>query len=307
MTIKERVLHLLKANADDKFTVGEITKILEQEDKRNGKKRASSLRADVHSAFINPRYKTLNEEKGVKVIEGWPRKFYWTDKTDEEEANEAEANTNRVGRGGDASTSMASLQENDLYPLLSEYLLNERRVYSERIDEARSVNKTGAGGNKWLHPDVVGIESLITDDWSEDIKKIVSESLEKKARLWSFEVKRIINRSNAREVFSQAVFNSSWANFGYLVAAEIQNALQELEMLSSLHGIGVIKLDTDNPSESQIIIPAKGKADVDWATCARVANVNPDFKRYIKSVLSFYKTNEVPTERFWRPKGSGKA
>jgi hypothetical protein len=30
------------------------------------------------------------------------------------------------------------------------------------------------------------------------------------------------NRSNVRECFFQAVSNSSWANFGYLVAAEIE-------------------------------------------------------------------------------------
>jgi len=48
----------------------------------------------------------------------------------------------------------------------------------------------------------------------------------------------------------QAVSNSSWANFGYLVAAEIggTDTLKELRMLFAARGIGFIKLDVDNPS-----------------------------------------------------------
>ena len=49
------------------------------------------------------------------------------------------------------------------------------------------------------------------------------------------------------------------ANFGYLVASEIEgeDTLKELRMLSSLHGIGFIELNAETPSESQIMIPAK--------------------------------------------------
>ncbi len=60
-----------------------------------------------------------------------------------------------------------------------------------------------------------------------------------------------------RKDFFQAVSNSSWANFGYLVATEVQgyDTMKELRMLSSLHGIGFIQVNDDNPSDSQIIIP----------------------------------------------------
>ncbi|WP_209445217.1 hypothetical protein [Rickettsia fournieri] len=33
--------------------------------------------------------------------------------------------------------------------------------------------------------------------------------------------KKIINRSNLRESFFQALSNSSWAHYGYLVAADL--------------------------------------------------------------------------------------
>ena len=51
-------------------------------------------------------------------------------------------------------------------------------------------------------------------------------------------------------------------------------------MLSSLHGIGFIKLDTGNPSESQIMMPAKEKIKVDWDTANRLADENKDFLKF---------------------------
>src|SRR5690554_4420444 len=42
------------------------------------------------------------------------------------------------------------------------------------------------------------------------------------------------------------------------VAAEIDgtDTLKELRMLPTAHGIGFIKLDVDNPADSQVLIPA---------------------------------------------------
>ena len=119
--------------------------------------------------------------------------------------------------------------------------------------------------------------------------------------LWSFEVKVKINRSNVRESFFQAVSNSSWANFGYLVASEINsNASKELRILSSSHGIGVILLDAENPLESQIIIPARERNDIDWNTANRLAEQNPDFRRYIENVRAFCEGSvEDMDNTFW--------
>lgn len=80
-------------------------------------------------------------------------------------------------------------------------------------------------------------------------------------RLWSFEVKKTLTVANIRKCFFQAVSNSSWAHEGYLVATAIADdrVEQELRMLSALHGIGVILLDPENPSESEILLPAQKK------------------------------------------------
>ena len=92
----------------------------------------------------------------------------------------------------------------------------------------------------------------------------------------------MINRSNVRESFFQAVSNSSWANFGYLVASNIAtDTRKELRMLSALHGIGFIRLDSENPSESEIMIPATERREIDWDSVDRLTKENKDFYEYV--------------------------
>ena len=193
-----------------------------------------------------------------------------------------------------ADASGKSQGEHALYPLLSLYLWEEFGVYSKRIDEKRSSNKRGPNGNRWLYPDVVGMEDLGAD-WHQEVRDCVNQYSDKRTKLWSFEAKLLINRSNVRECFFQAVSNSSWANFGYLVAAEIegQDTLKELRMLFAAHGIGLIKLDADNPAESQVLIPARERDEIDWDMANRLATENRDFLEYVKLVKQFYQTGEA--------------
>ncbi|MCB9973877.1 MAG: hypothetical protein H6854_04885 [Rhodospirillales bacterium] len=109
-----------------------------------------------------------------------------------------------------------------------------------------------------------------------------------------FEVKIEINRSNVRSSFFQALSNSSWANYGYLVASRLnENAKDELQMLSSLHGIGFILIDTDAISESLILIPAREKQDLDWNSINRLVEVNKDFRDYIEEVGDFCQLGKI--------------
>jgi len=132
-------------------------------------------------------------------------------------------------------------------------------------------------------------------EWHQEVRDCVNQYSEKRTKLWSFEAKLLINRSNARECFFQAVSNSSWANFGYLVAAEIegQDTIKELRMLFAAHGIGLIKLDADNPTESQVLIPARERDEIDWDMVNRLAIESRDFLEYIKLVKQFYQTGEA--------------
>lgn len=187
-----------------------------------------------------------------------------------------------------------ALSEHDLYPILVNYLSSELQLYCQRIDERRSRNSRGSGGNQWLHPDIVAMQP-VDKEWNELIRSCVKQGAGQRVRLWSFEVKKELNSSNARKNFFQAVSNSSWANEGYLVATSISDSVteKELRMLSALHGIGVIVLNIENPSESEMILPARSRPEVDWESTNRILIENDDFKNYIELVSTYYQTGRI--------------
>jgi hypothetical protein len=304
LNLGNTVIQYLKSKPEQKFTARQMAQwIFEnfpaecQEKKANSTfiKSDADLVQQIVAEISSQRPALQKRNPQVKTTEGRPRQYYWTEKSDQAEVTEAEDG------GADAHplSGGASLKESDLYPLLSEYLWSELRVYSKRIDEKKSSNKQGPRGNKWLYPDLVGMEDL-TADWHQEVKGVVKEYADKKTKLWSFEVKMLLNRSNVREAFFQAVSNSSWANFGYLVAAEVEGAetMKELRMLFALHGIGLIQIDPENPAESQILIPARERLEVDWATCNRLTQENKDFLQFVKLVRQFHQTGD-PRPNDW--------
>ena len=299
LNLAQTVLGFLKDRPDEKLTAREIAEWIFATfpDECQAKKLSSQymstdaqlvqqLVAEIGSQ--RPRLQKRYPE--LKTTEGRPRKYYFSEKSDIAEVAAAES----VVAASTNDCSDTKLGEHALYPLLSLYLWEEFGVYSKRVDEKRSSNKRGPNGNRWLYPDVVGMEDLGAD-WHQEVRDCVNQYSDKRTKLWSFEAKLLINRSNVRECFFQAVSNSSWANFGYLVAAEIegQDTLKELRMLFAAHGIGLIKLDADNPAESQVLIPAREKDEIDWDMANRLATENRDFLEYLKLVKQFYQTGEA--------------
>ncbi len=59
-------------------------------------------------------------------------------------------------------------------------------------------------------------------EWHKDIRDCVRHYGDPRCRLWSIEVKLKFNRSNVREAWFQAVWNSSLSNQGYLVTTEVE-------------------------------------------------------------------------------------
>ena len=299
LNLAQTVLSYLKARPDEKLTARQIAEWIFATfpEECHAKKQSSQfvttdaelvqqLVAEISSQ--RPRLQRRHPE--LKTIEGRPRKYYYSEKSDIAEVAAAES----VIAASTAESSDVKLGEHSLYPLLSLYMWEEFGIYSKRIDEKRSSNKRGPNGNRWLYPDVVGMEDLGAD-WHQEVRDCVNQYSDKRTKLWSFEAKLLINRSNVRECFFQAVSNSSWANFGYLVAAEIegQDTLKELRMLFAAHGIGLIKLDADNPTESQVLIPAREKDEIDWDMANRLATENRDFLKYVTLVKQFYQTGEA--------------
>jgi hypothetical protein len=95
-------------------------------------------------------------------------------------------------------------------------------------------------------------------------------------------LKREINSdSELKKAFFQAVSNSSWANYGYLVAFEIGDSLmEEMERLNQSFGIGVIELNA-NPYQSKILFTPKYK-DLDFKTIDKLCKINKEFEKFIE-------------------------
>ncbi len=185
-----------------------------------------------------------------------------------------------------------SLSEQEMYPLLATYLRSEKSILPMRIDEKKSSSNRGTGGNRWLHPDVVGIENL-AESWHDSTRSLSQHYRQSLVKLWSFEVKKRLTTATVRSAFFQTVSNSTWANFSYLVAAEIDEAAkEELEVLSPAHRIGVIKLDVENPMESQVVLAAEERPNVDWKMIDRLASENSDFRDFLLALSTLHQTGD---------------
>lgn len=299
LNLAKTVIEYLIGRPDEKLTARQIAEwVFAAYPEECQAKKQSSQSLGTDAALVEQLVKEISAQRPrmqrhcpkLKITDGRPRKYYYSEKSDSAEVAAVESEGVRSA----TKSSQPKIDEHALYPLLSRYLREEFRVYSKRIDEKRSSNTRGPNGNRWLYPDMVGMEDLGAD-WHQEVRDCVKQYSDKRTKLWSFEAKLLINRSNVRECFFQAVSNSSWANFGYLVAAEISGpeTLKELRMLFAAHGIGFIKLDVDNPSDSQVLIPARERDGIDWDMANRLAAENRDFLEYVKLVKQFYQTGEA--------------
>ena len=83
-----------------------------------------------------------------------------------------------------------------------------------------------------------------------------------------------------KKSFFQAVSNSSLANYGYLVAFEISDSLdEEMERLNQSFGIGIINLKA-NPYESKMLYQSKYN-ELDFKTLDKLCKINNDFETFI--------------------------
>ncbi|MDO4230523.1 MAG: HrgA protein [Lautropia sp.] len=308
LNLSRNISEHLRSHPQEKFTARELAnwlfathpaaclaKMKRSEAIKNNSELIQQLVAEIGSKYPG----LQKHDPGLKTTEGRPRKYYYTPLSDRAEIEAAEA-TETATKPSSSEATQPSLNEHALYPKLAQYLHSERGLHAMRIDEKRAFNRRGPNGNRWLYPDVVALEDLGAD-WTREVSDCVEEHGAQRTRLWSFEVKLLINSSNVRECFFQTVSNSSWANFGYLVSAEIggKETLTELRMLSAAHGIGFIHLDTDNPADSQIVLPARERDLIDWNLANRIASENSDFLNYIRLVWRFHRNRGSMNPREW--------
>ena len=300
LRLREAVFEYLKNNAGAKFTARQIAMWIfetypeECEEKRRRSTQNLDVVQQLAAEIGSSRPEIQKKHPQIKTTEGRPRKYYYSTQTDDAEVAQAEAGHDVANATHASAPSSSRLGEHDLYPLLVQYLWDEHGVFAMRIDENKSSNRRGVNGNHWLHPDVVGMEDL-SAEWGREVRDCVSAYSDRRASLWSFEVKLLLNRSNVRECFFQTLSNSSWANFSYLVVQDIEgtDTIKELRMLSAAHGIGLIRLDVENPPESEVLIPARERSAVDWDMVNRLAEENSDFREFVKRIRRFHQTGDA--------------
>lgn len=188
--------------------------------------------------------------------------------------------------------------ERDLHPLLAYFAYANpsfnrgRSIFTKTIYHEKSQR---FGYNEWIHPDMVGFY-LPLEDWLPDVIEFNRLSDNNSLRLFSFELKKSLNKANYREAYFQAVSNSSWAHEGYLVAAEIlqdDELLSELERLASSFGIGIIHLNPHDIDSSGILYPARGRDMLDWETINKLCEHNPDFQRFLQDVKIDFESKRI--------------
>lgn len=178
-----------------------------------------------------------------------------------------------------------TFSERDLHILLSSFVqidshfkCQTKTIYHEKSSKAVK------GRNQWLHPDMVGVYYPFVD-YSKQVLNLFSVVGENPYKMFSFELKKEINYSNLREYYFQAVSNSSWAHEGYLVALKVEEELyEELRRLNNAFGIGIIRLNPVNISQSEILFTSKERNKLDWETIERLVDENKDFRTFIADV-----------------------
>jgi len=186
--------------------------------------------------------------------------------------------------------------EKDLHPYLTYYVYYHLKCYTKTINHSKS-SKREFG--EWVHPDIVGC-CFVHEDWNREVYDLSSSIGNISIRLLSFELKRELNFGNLRESFFQTVSNSSWANQSYLVAAEVsedEDFRSELSRLSTSFGVGVIKLDLEDPHSSETIFAARYRETLDWETIDKLT-MNPDFKSFISRVKIDITNNMVHKKEY---------
>ncbi|MCC5910985.1 MAG: hypothetical protein JJT76_11170 [Clostridiaceae bacterium] len=57
-----------------------------------------------------------------------------------------------------------------------------------------------------------------------------------------------------------------------------------MSRLNSAFGIGVIRLNYEDVIQSEIVLPARERIDLDWTTIDRLINENKDFQDFFKDI-----------------------
>ncbi len=274
MTIKEAILKSLEDLKVPVYNNEVLNHIIEKDYYKftKGKIPGATISAQLGDFIRNGdvRVKRIKKSNGIY--------FYYLTKNEQNIGVEIIETDNDNFTKSDGGKKSKSYEERDLHKLLSSFLKNTD-TYSKTIFHEQS---NGKDSNQiWTHPDMVGIKFL-------DLQTKASQNFLKSInrvdtfKLSSYELKKEINSdSELKKAYFQAVSNSSWANYGYLVAFEFSDNLKdEMARLNQSFGIGIIELNA-NPYRSKILHSALYR-ELDFKTIDKLCIINKDFEKFIE-------------------------
>lgn len=195
------------------------------------------------------------------------------------------------------------VMESELHPILVRYANARFNVYCKTINALKVHKRRNNQINKWSNPDIVGVSPVILklgEIFQNEVRKLGIFST-KVLQFYSFELKSSIHKSNLTEAYFQAVSNSSWANFGYLVVGDMsmdKDFLANLFRLNHGYGIGIIHLNYKDPTRSEIIVSAREREAADINFMNFLAEMNLDFKDFIEEAQRIVNSGDIDSNFF---------
>ena len=140
--------------------------------------------------------------------------------------------------------------ETDYYDTVVDWLNKKLNMESQKLNHSTAV-KEEKGVHHWRYPDIVGIKKI--NYLEKSILKVADLTGQKYfPEIWSFEVKKDLDRRNIRSYFFECLSNSGWANRRYVVAVTdlkqnakiVDEVIPEFRKLSLRYNVGLIQIKT---------------------------------------------------------------
>ena len=232
------------------------------------------------SEFISTKKGTKAKLFGIKGIE-----YTNIDVIDENDEEDYITDDEDDGYG---ERNKSDWDESDLHKFLVSYMF-DYGCYCMTIGATKDKTKNmKKNKHTWLHADIFGV-TFFKETYNPVVMNLLKNNNETRFDLYAFEMKKEITLSKLNEYYSEAASNSSWANYGYLVAKDINeddpHLMDKLEIYNRTFGIGVIKLNVKTYSESKILFEARKKQLVDYAFIDDLINLdNDDINKFFNEV-----------------------
>lgn len=279
MTVKEAILKILSENPKAYLPSDICNLIIERKLRDFGD--AKTPKATVNAQCWDFIKRNDSRVKRIKFDEG--PYFYYHAKYEAQVL--ADSNAAPSGKTASGKKAQKPWSERSLHVLLCAFLNSDSDDNFTKTIRHETSSPKDDEAQTWIHPDMVNLRLQLPR--AAACQSLLS-SLRKNDSvvLSSYELKRSIHSDNElKRYFFQAVSNSSWANYGWLVALDIDESKlhEEMERLNRNFGIGIIHLKP-HAFDSRILYPAKYRP-LDFRTIDKLCGINPDLREFIDHVV----------------------